>query len=78
VAKHTPRLFGATWHIVAGGFQTMMIGLAPPFALIVKDAARVERDIAADRSHVAMGRPGDLAGRLRYCRIVLQHARMCG
>ena len=36
-----------------------MIGGAPPFALIVEDAARIETQVAADRPHVAVGRPGD-------------------
>ena len=56
----------------AGRLQTMMIGFAPPFALIVKNAAGVEREIAADGAHVAVGRPGDVTGRLRHRRIVLR------
>ena len=35
----------------AGGLQTVIIGVAPPFALIVIDAAGVEAEIAADRAH---------------------------
>ena len=41
---------------LAGGLEAMMVGGAPPFALIVEDAARVEAEIAADGAHVAMGR----------------------
>ena len=54
------------------------MAVAPPFALIVKNAAGVEREIAADRPHVAVGRAGDMAGRLRHHRIVLQHTGMRG
>ena len=59
----------------AGRLEAMVIGLAPPFALIVEDAARVEREIAADGSHVAVGRAGDVGGGLRHHRIVLRPRR---
>ena len=61
MAKHTPLLFGATCCTSAelGSLQAMRVGAAPPFALIVEDAARVEAEIAADRAHVAMGGAGD-------------------
>src|SRR6185437_9975772 len=55
----------------AGSFQAMVIGVAPPFALIVENAAGIKAEIAADRAHVALGRPGDERGRLRKHRIVL-------
>ena len=48
----------------------MVIGRAPPFALIVIDAAGVEAEVAADRAHVAVGRAGDVTGGLRHHRIV--------
>ena len=56
VAKQTPRLFGATWQMSPVVLRQWLIGGAPPFALVVEDAARVEAEIAADRAHVAMGR----------------------
>src|SRR5450759_5420033 len=56
----------------------MVIGGAPPFALIVKDAAGVEAEIAADRAHVALGGAGDVAGGLRQYRIMLDDRRMLG
>ena len=62
---------------IADGFQAMMIGLAPPFALIVKNAARIEREIAAERSHVAVGRAGNVSGCLRYHRVMRRHIGMC-
>ena len=63
---------------IARGLEAMVVGGAPPFALIVEDAARVEAEIAADRAHVAMRRPGDGAGRLRHHRIMPHHLRMRG
>ncbi len=59
---------------VAGGLEAVVVGLPPPLALIVEDAARVEAQVAADGAHVAMGRPGDGARRLRHDGKVLQHA----
>jgi len=49
----------------AGGLQAVIVGVAPPFALVIEDAARVEAEIAADRAHVAVGGAGDVRGRLR-------------
>jgi hypothetical protein len=49
----------------AGGLQAVIVGVAPPFALIVENAACIEAEIAADRAHVAVGRPGDVRGGLR-------------
>ena len=60
---------------VARGLEAVIVGRAPPFALIVEDAARVEAEIAADRAHVAMGRAGDCGRRLRHDRIVLARRR---
>ncbi len=56
----------------------MIVGVAPPFALIVENAARVEAKIAADRAHIALGRPGDMAGSLRHDRIMFDRLRMRG
>src|SRR5262245_64175443 len=56
----------------------MVVGGAPPLALVIEQAARVEAQIAADRSHVAMGGPGDEARGLRHHRIVSRHLRMRG
>ena len=56
----------------------MIVGVAPPFALIVIDAAGVEAEIAADRSHDAMGRTCDLMRGLRDDGIMRAHGRMVG
>src|SRR5262249_24790829 len=63
---------------VAGRLEAMIVGGAPPFALVIVEAARVEADIAADRPHVAMSWPGDAAGGLRYYRVVPQHVFVRG
>src|SRR6185436_14304204 len=55
----------------AGGLQAMIIGVTPPFALVIEDAARIETEIAADRTHVAVGGPGDMRGGLRDHGIML-------
>jgi len=62
----------------AGGLEAVMIGVAPPFALIVKNAAGVEAEIAANRAHIALGRPGDMRRCLRHRGIVPHHAGMRG
>src|SRR5262252_7624375 len=62
----------------ADGFQAMPVGVAPPFALVVENAAGVETEIAADRAHIALGRAGDMSGRLRQRRIVTRHFGMRG
>ena len=57
----------AFWRDVAhgpGGLEAMVERAAPPLALVIEDAARIEAEVAADRAHVAMGRPGDRAGSL--------------
>ena len=56
----------------------MVVGGAPPLALVIEQAARIEAQIAADRSHVAMGGPGDEGGGLRHHRVVPRHVRMRG
>jgi hypothetical protein len=56
----------------------MVVGGAPPFALVIEQAAGVEAEVAADRSHVAMGRPGDAGRSLRQHWIVPHHLRMRG
>src|SRR5437763_11634402 len=50
----------------ADGLQTMMVGVAPPFALIVEDAACVETQIAADGAHMALGGAGNVGASLRH------------
>ncbi len=54
----------------------MVVGGAPPFALVIVEAARVETQIAADGSHVAVGGPGDATGSLRHHGIMPPHAFM--
>ena len=45
---------------LADGLEAVVVGGAPPFALIVENAALVSRtDIAADRAHDAVGGAGD-------------------
>src|SRR6185437_7228351 len=44
----------------AGSFQAMVIGVAPPFALIVENAAGIKTEIAADRAHAPMGGASDV------------------
>src|SRR6516164_8338632 len=56
----------------------MMIGLAPPFALIVEDAAGIERDVAADGPHIALGGAGDVTGGLGHRREMHHDGRMDG
>ncbi len=56
----------------------MVIGRTPPFALVVEDAASIEAEIAADRAHVAVRRPGNVRGGLRDDRIVRDDRRMLG
>ena len=56
----------------------MIIRVAPPFALIVEDTARVETKVPADRPHVPLGWTGDVGGGLRDDRIQLHHVRMFG
>ena len=63
---------------IAGGLKAMVVGGAPPFALVIEQAARIEAEIAADRSHVAMGGAGDEGGGLRHHRIVPRHVGMRG
>ena len=62
----------------AGGLQAMIVGVTPPFALVIEDAARVEAEIAADRAHVALGGAGDMRGRLRDHGIMLVDRGMRG
>src|SRR6185369_11244774 len=57
---------------IARGLEAVVVGRAPPLALIVEDAARVEAQIAADGAHVAVRGPGDRARRLRHHRMVLR------
>src|SRR5437763_1466904 len=63
---------------LARRLEAMMVGLPPPFALIVKDAARVETQIAADRPHIAMRGAGDDLCGLGQHGIVLGNTGMGG
>ena len=65
-------------HVAQFGFQTVVVGLAPPFGLVVVDAAGIETDIAADGAHIALGRPGDGPGGLGDRRIKPQDFRVFG
>jgi hypothetical protein len=49
----------------------VIVGVTPPFALVIEDAAGVEAEIAADRAHVAVGGAGDVRRRLRDHGIML-------
>jgi hypothetical protein len=62
----------------AGGLEAVIVGVAPPFALIVIDAAGVEAQIAADRAHDAMRRTRDLVCGLRHHGIMRAHLRVLG
>src|SRR5262249_57711215 len=56
--------------------KAMMVGGAPPFALVVEQTAGVETEIAAYRAHVAVGGPGDEGRRLCNNGIMRAHLRM--
>src|SRR6185437_59531 len=58
----------------AGGLEAVVVGVPPPFTLIVEDAARVEAEIAADRTHVAVSRAGYVCGGLREDGIMLRYS----
>src|SRR5438132_13234693 len=71
----------ALWRYVADvarGLETMIVGAAPPFALVVVEAARVEAQIAAERSHIPMRGSRDEPSGLRHHRIVPHHLFMGG
>src|SRR5439155_893428 len=66
----------ALWRYVADvarGLETMIVGAAPPFALVVVEAA-----IAAERSHIPMRGSRDEPSGLRHHRIVPHHLFMGG
>src|ERR1700693_5999892 len=46
-------------------FETISIGVPPPFALIVVNAAGIKAQIAANGRHDAVTGPGDRCGGLR-------------
>src|SRR5262249_39091303 len=73
-----PAAFGHDVADGARGLESMVVGGAPPFALVIEQATRIDTQIAADRSHVAMGGPGDEAGGLRHHRIAPRHLGMRG
>ena len=50
---------------IAVSFQAERVGAAPPFALIVENATRVEAEISTDRSHGAVTGTGDRRSGLR-------------
>src|SRR5580658_942540 len=62
----------------ARGLEAMIVGLSPPFALVVVDAARVEAEIAADGAHLALRRAGDRRRSLGQHPILRPHLRMSG
>ena len=65
-------------HLAQFGLEAVVVGFAPPFGLVVVDAAGIQADVAADRAHVALGRPGDRAGGLGDRRIAAPDFRMLG
>jgi hypothetical protein len=58
--------------------ETICVGVPPPFALIVINAAGIDAQIAANRPHVAVTRPGDRLGGLRECAILGADHRVAG
>src|SRR6185295_15668523 len=61
---------------LARGLETMVVGRAPPFALVVEDAAGVEAEIAAEGAHIALGWPGHRCRGFGYRGVVLRHPGM--
>src|SRR6185503_819033 len=59
-----------------GGLEAVIDGAAPPFALVIEDAARIEAQIAADRAHVAVGWAGNRSCGLCDRGEFARHARM--
>ena len=47
---------------IAAMLEAIVVGVPPPFALIVVDAARIEAEIAADGRHGAVAGSGDRFG----------------
>src|SRR5690606_19797103 len=58
--------------------QAVAVRRAPPFALVVVDAARVEEQVSADRGDAAMRRTGYRAGGLRDRAVAADEQRMRG
>src|SRR5262245_40197808 len=63
---------------VATPLQAESVRLAPPCALIVEDAARVEAEITADRRHGAVAGSGDRLGCLRHGPVVRRDQHLAG
>src|SRR5262249_16898469 len=63
---------------LARSLEAVVVGGAPPFALVVIDAARIKAEIATDRAHVAMRRPSDDVRGLRHDRVMLDDRRVGG
>src|SRR6516162_3049094 len=51
---------------IARRLETVVVGRAPPLALIVKHAACIKAQVTADGAHVALGGSSDGEGRLRH------------
>src|SRR5262249_21964879 len=62
----------------AGCLQAVIVGVSPPFALIVENAPCVETEIATDGSHIAVCGTGDVRGGLRKDRVVLINSGVLG
>src|SRR5690606_1497032 len=62
----------------AAALQAVAVRRAPPFALVVVDAARVEEQVSADRGDAAMRRTGYRAGGLRDRAVAADEQRMRG
>ena len=56
----------------------MIVGRAPPLALIIEETPGVETQIASDRAHVAMGRAGNAGRGLRQHGVMPHHLGMRG
>ena len=63
---------------IATVLETIRICAPPPFTLIVVDAASIEAQIAADRRHCAVSRPGDCLGGLRERSILVSDKFVAG
>jgi hypothetical protein len=59
---------------VAATLLAIAVRRAPPFALVVEHAARVEAQVAAQRAGVAVRRRGDFGRRLRERGIFTRNA----
>src|SRR5205085_311948 len=62
----------------ANRLEAMIVGGAPPFALVVEQAARVEAEVAAYGAHTAVCGPGNEVRCLSEDSIVRAHLRVRG